>query len=582
MVSCLGFWRVPVASAPGRCGGTRRLCACARAGGACHPPGLGEAECSPAGRRAARRAKPLVELHPTAQLSGLSAALDAALDAVAPCYPLFSSGANPCPRWIIILSRNQGLAGTTAAQRPRRCGVGRRSRPGSGGMAPPAARVLVWAACIAAAEAKGGGGQPVAVTRVIEEDTRKMCDPCTELWAERDESRTYSEMHLRQAPHYSNGAEMEYVNFYGQAESFDDGYTAGTEVCADLSTSTGQKEQFQLPCTPSPMDEANGELPTADTPLYCPAGDPGGTVTVTCATADPGDGSLVPQQPRGMAPMKALPCTSLYTSQNGYTPIQACCRCGGGTYEPSRSSIPPPPAPPLVSAEDKCLAMPGCCYSATETCAASSGNDWWDNGERGYNGVRENRPDLPGCCFSPEWRDALSDVATPSDLVQARFSGTADGPDDYPSATCTDSDSWPEFTRSSEPSQFWMRQDGDSDAIPGVNLVFCKTQGTPPSHGPGWRWMAPAAGGGLWVLWFLYQCIGQPITGSVYLCCMDKKREGKEPDCPKAAAIIIGGTCLCCAPCICGMICAGALPPPRVCARTSVAGSHSDCSRLSC
>jgi len=259
--------------------------------------------------------------------------------------------------------------------------------------------------------------------------------------------------------------------------------------------------------------------------------------------------------------MKALPCTSLYESQNGYTPIQACCRCGGGTYEPSRSSIPPPPAPPLVSAEDKCLAMPGCCYSATETCAASSGNEWWDNGERGYNGVRENRPDLPGCCFSPEWRDALSDVdPTPSDLVQARFSGTADGPDDYPSATCTDSDSWPEFTRSSEPSQFWMRQDGDSDAIPGVNLVFCKTQGTPPSHGPGWRWMAPAAGGGLWVLWFLYQCIGQPITGSVYLCCMDKKREGKEPDCPKAAAIIIGGTCLCCAPCICGMICAGAEP----------------------
>jgi len=417
------------------------------------------------------------------------------------------------------------------------------------------------------------------VTRVIEEDTRKMCDPCTELWAERDESRTYSEMHLRQAPHYSNGAEMEYANFYGQAESFDDGYTAGTEVCADLSTSTGQKELFQLPCTPSPMDEANGELPTADKPLYCPAGEAGGTVPVTCATADPGDGSLVPQQRGGMAPIKALPCTSLYTSQNGYTPIQACCRCGGGTYEPSRSSIPPPPAPPLVSAEDKCLAMPGCCYSATETCAASSGNEWWDNGERGYN---ENRPDLPGCCFSPEWRDALSDVATPSDLVQARFSGTADGPDDYPSATCTDSDSWPEFTRSSEPSQFWMRQDGDSDAIPGVNLVFCKTQGTPPSHGPGWRWMAPAAGGGLWVLWFLYQCIGQPITGSVYLCCMDKKRDGKEPDCPKAAAIIIGGTCLCCAPCICGMICAGALPPPRVCARTSVAGSHSDCSRLSC
>ena len=65
MVSCLGFWRVPVAGAPGRCGGTRRLCACARAGGACHPPGLGEAECSPAGRQARQ---PCVELHPTAQL----------------------------------------------------------------------------------------------------------------------------------------------------------------------------------------------------------------------------------------------------------------------------------------------------------------------------------------------------------------------------------------------------------------------------------------------------------------------------------------------------------------------------------
>ena len=63
-----------------------------------------------------------------------------------------------------------------------------------------------------------------------------------------------------------------------------------------------------------------------------------------------------------------------------------------------------------------------------------------------------------------------------------------------------------------------------------------------------------------WVFigWLVYMAFAHPITGCVYLCCYKKPpAQGKEVDCPKAAGYIIGGTSICCAPCICIMLCQG-------------------------
>jgi len=66
-----------------------------------------------------------------------------------------------------------------------------------------------------------------------------------------------------------------------------------------------------------------------------------------------------------------------------------------------------------------------------------------------------------------------------------------------------------------------------------------------------------------WVFigWLVYMAFAHPITGCVYLCCYKKPpAQGKEVDCPKAAGYIIGGTSICCAPCICIMLCQGCKP----------------------
>ena len=59
--------------------------------------------------------------------------------------------------------------------------------------------------------------------------------------------------------------------------------------------------------------------------------------------------------------------------------------------------------------------------------------------------------------------------------------------------------------------------------------------------------------------WLIYLCCAHPITGCVYLCSRKSAtRQSKEPDCPKAAAVIVFGVSVCFAPCICGMMCMGA------------------------
>jgi hypothetical protein len=59
--------------------------------------------------------------------------------------------------------------------------------------------------------------------------------------------------------------------------------------------------------------------------------------------------------------------------------------------------------------------------------------------------------------------------------------------------------------------------------------------------------------------WLIYLCCAHPITGCVYLCSRKSAtRQGKEPECPKAAAVIVFGVSVCFAPCICGMLCMGA------------------------
>ena len=60
----------------------------------------------------------------------------------------------------------------------------------------------------------------------------------------------------------------------------------------------------------------------------------------------------------------------------------------------------------------------------------------------------------------------------------------------------------------------------------------------------------------MWLYWFC----AHPITGCVVLCTQNKKSQGKELNCPMAAAIIMGGVCVCCAPCICIGLCMGIEP----------------------
>jgi len=95
-------------------------------GGSVPPVGPGRGRMQP--RRAPGATTLCVELHPTARLQLSS-------DAIAPCYPLVSSGANlaSLPSSVDHHFVTKSRTGRhTTAQRPRRCGVGRRSRPGRG------------------------------------------------------------------------------------------------------------------------------------------------------------------------------------------------------------------------------------------------------------------------------------------------------------------------------------------------------------------------------------------------------------------------------------------------------------------
>ena len=452
-------------------------------------------------------------------------------------------------------------------------------------MRSPLLAVLAAASLLAAASAKGGGQQPAPPPPSARmRDSRSVCDPCSQAWAERTEQRSYAGIDMRQTMRYDgSSAYTPEVNSYAdrQIENWGDGSTTASpfsETCSDVTSSSGGKLYFDLPCVPM----ADGAALSLEKPVYCDDGVQTPSMrSVHCSSMDNRDKVEDGGDATVYFDGYMLPCDARWRSNGDmpYTAVQTCCRCGGGTYA---SPAPPPPAPPplprLATPEAMCLALPGCCYDADASCqlpAAPVVGGHWENGEIVQN---DDDVELAGCCFSPEWRAALGNALTqkPEHVATSRFTDqmSSQGASDFATATCTDEADWPSHRSS------WMGQAG---SVPGVNLVLCHEQpDAPDGVAPGYSVQLMAAGGSLWVLWFLYQCIGQPITGSVYLCCMDKKREGKEPDCPKAAAIIIGGTCLCCAPCICGMICAGALPPPRVCARTSVAGSHSDCSRLSC
>ena len=59
--------------------------------------------------------------------------------------------------------------------------------------------------------------------------------------------------------------------------------------------------------------------------------------------------------------------------------------------------------------------------------------------------------------------------------------------------------------------------------------------------------------------WLIYLTFAYAMTSCVYCCARQSAiRQGKEPDCPKAAVFIIGGVSVCVAPCICVMLCMGA------------------------
>lgn len=465
--------------------------------------------------------------------------------------------------------------------------------------------------------AKGGGGAapPPPPVLFIDADERELCDPCAELWAERYADTSYAGMDLRQTPHYGPNDLMAQTPFadqpgsstasayaYGQNEAWGVGYRSwgSAETCNNVETTPGRPVYFDLDCTV--MEE--GAPLSADAPVFCEPGDTTRVRTLTCDDTDPGDATASPRYIPGTAELGAylLPCTAAFRSSGpeGYTPLQACCRCGGGTYTDT-APAPPAPPPPLASAAAMCTALPGCCYSASlETCGQSTPTTFWDNGKK-----VSNPPAVPltGCCFSPEWRAALNPVPgtweatnthdptatklshrAPKNLRYARFASpynTNQGPDVYADvATCSAATDWPVYTVGDEPTPLWMREAGSNQPISGVGLVFCKEQGWSASA-PGWAWYDMAPPAGVLGLWILYQIIAQPITGGVWLCCQDKKAEGKEPDCPKAAGIVIGGTCLCCAPCICVMICTGSAPLfKRTGTPQMVSGI--DCGRIFC
>eukprot|EP01043_Picozoa_sp_COSAG02_P010235 COSAG02_NODE_356_length_23978_cov_7.868504_9_plen_483_part_00 len=442
---------------------------------------------------------------------------------------------------------------------------------------------LAWTCATARlVHAKGGGGgggapAPPPPELFIDHDTRELCDPCAELWHERTSDTSYAGMDLRQIPHYGatehmltpipgSGAATLHAYGYGQNELWGPGYNSrgSTEFCNDVVTGSGQPLTFQVGCAV----KAEGTAVSPDAPVYCEAGEDLTRVrTLTCGETDPGDGTASPRFVPGTSDYGAylLPCDTAVLSNGleAYTPLQACCRCGGGTYV-DVAPAPPAPPPPLGSAEAMCTALPGCCYSASApTCGQSSVGTYWDNGKKVSGAPAVT---LTGCCFSPEWREALvggqarGRPTTPEHWRYTRFvspEGDPEGPDSYPDATCSAAETWPVYTPADEPIGFWMRDVGSNEPISGVSLVFCKNQGA-QAHAPGWGWydVAGAAGSPL-VLWILYQIFAQPITGCVWLCCQDKKAQGKEPDCPKAAGVVIGGTCLCCAPCICVMMCTG-------------------------
>ena len=143
-----------------------------------------------------------------------------------------------------------------------------------------------------------------------------------------------------------------------------------------------------------------------------------------------------------------MPCIADYETEIGgrdYTPLQACCRCGGGKFT---KSVPPPPAPPaarLTTAAAMCTSLPGCCYDENRTScprAAKSSRrgaaDWiWQNVRRSQptpassaflcerlltlrrrvcrQGEKVPKPDdMPdlsvGCCYSPHWEDTFADL----------------------------------------------------------------------------------------------------------------------------------------------------------------------------
>ncbi len=61
-------------------------------------------------------------------------------------------------------------------------------------------------------------------------------------------------------------------------------------------------------------------------------------------------------------------------------------------------------------------------------------------------------------------------------------------------------------------------------------------------------------------LWFMYYIVAQPIVLCVYCCTKDQKKTTHEENCPEMGIALVGGTCLCLAPCVCGFLCAQAEP----------------------
>lgn len=369
------------------------------------------------------------------------------------------------------------------------------------------------------ASAKGGGNQapppPPPTARQL--DKRLLCDPCTQNWDERTEAVSYAGMDMRQTPHYDGaveaGLEVDYRN-EGVENWFDGSRTArrdtgestgGVQVCSDVTAAasgtvsgTSSRLTWDVPCLAATSgDQAEGQAEgqaqlTADRPIWC---DPTATDqirTVGCDDRDAyeyangKDGYLLPcraalgdafdAQSDGLSNVAQRPLTS--TGAGAYTPIQACCRCGGGTYEPL---TPPPPAPLPTTAEEMCLALPGCCYDPNGNLGTGSVDSW-------RNGVRVAGGGVPltGTCFSPDWKSALDAVPTerfPEIVMTQRSPGTytemdraniASTYEQEPGATCS-SGAWP--SRSSD----WTNTLDNTAPLPGVDLVICKYNPPQPS-----------------------------------------------------------------------------------------------------